>query len=379
MTLRWRALGLLLSVAACLPLVAGAAEPPPVPPPAMVYPASEWIRADNVAAHGLEPARLRALTPFLQSLDTTAMMVVVDGRVVFEYGDLTTVSYLASGRKSVLSLLYGNAVASGRVRLDQTLAELGVDDLQGLSPTEREATVGDLLGSRSGIYHPASNGGDATASAPARGSQRHGAYYLYNNWDFNAAGTIYEQATGKNLYAALEQELVVPLGLQDFDPARQRKSGNAERSRHLAYPIELSTRDMARIGLLVLAKGEWAGRRVIPRDWIERTTALVTPPEAIQPASWRGVAEGSRWGYGLLWWVWDDRGLDGPFRGAHTAWGVSGQYITILPELRMVVAHKTVPGRTPEGRVRGVSVMQYQAILMHLIAAHERGAVETRR
>ncbi len=379
MTLRWRALGLLLSVAACLPLVAGAAEPPPVPPPAMVYPASEWIRADNVAAHGLEPARLKALTPFLQSLDTTAMMVVVDGRVVFEYGDLTTVSYLASGRKSVLSLLYGNAVASGRVRLDQTLAELGVDDLQGLSPTEREATVGDLLGSRSGIYHPASNGGDATASAPARGSQRHGAYYLYNNWDFNAAGTIYEQATGKNLYAALEQELVVPLGLQDFDPARQRKSGNAERSRHLAYPIELSTRDMARIGLLVLAKGEWAGRRVIPRDWIERTTALVTPPEAIQPASWRGVAEGSRWGYGLLWWVWDDRGLDGPFRGAHTAWGVSGQYITILPELRMVVAHKTVPGRTPEGRVRGVSVMQYQAILMHLIAAHERGAVETRR
>jgi hypothetical protein len=45
----------------------------------------------------------------------------------------------------------------------------------------------------------------------------------------------------------------------------------------------------------------------------------------------------------------------------------------------MVVAHKTVPGRTPEGRVRGVSVMQYQAILMHLIAAHERGAIETRR
>ena len=370
-------LALLLAGIVSLPAAdAGAASSPP---PAAVVPGAEWTRAEDVARHGLNAARLAALTPFLQSLDTTAMMVVVDGRVVFDYGDLARVSYLASGRKSILSLLYGNAVASGAVRLNQTLAELGFDDLQGLTPAEREATVEDLLTSRSGIYHPASNGGDATASAPPRGSQRPGQYYLYNNWDFNAAGTLYEQATGREIYAALEEDLVIPLGMQDYDPARQKKSGNAERSRHLAYPIELSTRDMARIGQLVLRKGEWAGRQLVPRDWIERTTAVVTPPEVIQPASWRGMAEGGLWGYGILWWVWADRGLNGPFRGAHTAWGVSGQYITILPELRMVVAHKTVPGRTPEGRTRGVSVMQYQAILMHLVAAHERGAVETRR
>lgn len=368
-----------LALAGAASLWAAEARPAVAAAPIPVFPEAEWSRADDVALHGLNAARLAALTPFLQSLDTTAMMVIVDGRVVFEYGDLARVSYLASGRKSVLSLLFGKAVASGAVKLDQTLAELGLDDLQGLTPAEREARVEDLLASRSGIYHPASNGGDATASAPARGSQRPGQYYLYNNWDFNAAGTVYEQTTGRDIYAALQDDLVVPLRMQDYDPAKQKKSGNAERSRHLAYPIELSTRDMARIGQLVLRKGEWAGRQLVPRDWIERTTALVTPPEAINPSFWRGTADGGRWGYGLLWWVWDDQGLDGPFRGAHTAWGVSGQYLTILPELRMVVAHKTVPGRTPEGRTRGVSVMQYQAILMHLVAAHERGAVETRR
>ena len=53
--------------------------------------------------------------------------------------------------------------------------------------------VEHLLSARSGVYHPASNGGDDLASAPPRGSQAPGAYYLYSNWDFNVAGAIFEQ------------------------------------------------------------------------------------------------------------------------------------------------------------------------------------------
>ena len=124
-------LALLLAGIVSLPAAdAGAASSPP---PAAVVPGAEWTRAEDVARHGLNAARLAALTPFLQSLDTTAMMVVVDGRVVFDYGDLARVSYLASGRKSVLSLLYGNAVASGAVRLNQTLAELGYTDVESMA------------------------------------------------------------------------------------------------------------------------------------------------------------------------------------------------------------------------------------------------------
>jgi hypothetical protein len=40
------------------------------------------------------------------------MMVVVGGCDLFEYGDTSRVSYLASIRKSVLAILYGNYVAS---------------------------------------------------------------------------------------------------------------------------------------------------------------------------------------------------------------------------------------------------------------------------
>ncbi len=130
-------------------------------------------------------------------------MAVVGGRVLMDYGDLQVISYLASVRKSVLSMLYGIYVERGAIDLDRTLEQLGIDDLGGLTAEEKQATVRHLLSARSGIYHAASNGGDDAASAPPRGSQRPGEYYLYNNWDFNALGTIFELSTGKDIYDAV--------------------------------------------------------------------------------------------------------------------------------------------------------------------------------
>lgn len=114
-------------------------------------------------------------------------MVVDRGRVVFTYGDIEELSYLASVRKSILAMLYGYWVNNGAIDLDATMAELGVDDVGGLLPIERRARVEHLITARSGVYHPASNSGDNLADAPERGSQEPGAYMLYSNWDFNAA------------------------------------------------------------------------------------------------------------------------------------------------------------------------------------------------
>jgi CubicO group peptidase (beta-lactamase class C family) len=344
-----------------------------------IFPAAHWTKTDRPEKHGFAPARLAALGAFVATLDTTAMMVVADGEVVFDYGDTSTVSYLASCRKSVLAMLYGKYVASGQIKLTSTLRDLGVDDVGGLMPGELEASVDDLLTSRSAVFHPASYKGDAGASAPPRGSQKPGRYFLYNNWDFNLAGTLFEQQTGRGIYEALQADLATPLGMEDFDLARQKKEGDATRSKFPAYPIHLSTRDMARLGYLMARGGTWAGRQLVPSEWIGKITSLVTPVGEINPPFWRGYAEGSMWGYGRLWWVWDDHGNDGPFSGAYTGWGVSGQFITVLPALHVVVAHKTVPGKAADGHTRNVSVMQYQAILMHLIAAHTAGAVETRK
>jgi hypothetical protein len=47
-----------------------------------------------------------------------------------------------------------------------------------------------------------------------------------------------------------------------------------------------------------------------------------------------------------------------------------GQFITVLPALDAVIAHKTVPRASPQERYRGVSSAQYQAIPMHVVAAY---------
>jgi CubicO group peptidase (beta-lactamase class C family) len=337
------------------------------------WPGKEWERIEKAESIGYSSVRLQALRSWLQSLDTTAMLVAIGGRSLFEYGDLTHQSYLASVRKSVLAILYGKYVENGTISLNKTLRELDFTDVGGLMPREQEATIDHLITARSGIYHLASNAGDNTDSAPPRASQRPGAYYLYNNWDFNAAGAIFEKLTGRDIYDALETDLAKPIGMQDFDRARQRKSGDQNRSQYLAYHIWFSTRDMARIGLLMLRDGNWAGQQVVSREWTRRITSLVTPLNEMNPPDLRALGNGYRWGYGYMWWVWDGPNSPGPFKGAFTGMGAGGQYITILPQLDMVIAHKTdmdQPAQTgPSGRRRGVTLSEYDSILRILIAA----------
>jgi CubicO group peptidase (beta-lactamase class C family) len=274
------------------------------------------------------------------------------------------VSYIASVRKSVLAMLFGRHVASGEVRLDRTLRELGITDHGGLSPQELEATVGDLLASRSGVYHPAANGGDSLSEAPPRGSQVHGIYFLYSNWDFNALGTIFERETGRNLYDALEADLARPIGMQDFQRSAHEKSGDLSQSVHPAYHMLLSTRDMARVGYLMLREGQWAGREVVPRAWTRRIVTPVTRRAEMNPAGYRN----GPFGFGMCWWVFDGQAEGGLFDGAYTGIGVGGQFITVLPRLDLVVAHKVAPG--PSGR--SVSTGQYLALLVQLASALDR-------
>jgi CubicO group peptidase (beta-lactamase class C family) len=269
----------------------------------------EWerVRGPALEEYGWSEDGLQRVFAFLRdSANSTGVVVVDRGRVVFQFGDVEDLSYLASVRKSVLSILYGRYVEDGTIDLEASLASLGVDDVGGLLPIEREATIHHLITARSGVYHPASNGGDNLADAPPRGSQTPGRYMLYNNWDFNASGAVFEQLTGRNIYDELESQLAVPLQFQDWDRAAQRKSGNLSISRNPAYHMWLSTRDMARIGEM---------NPVYRRD--------------------------GYFGYGYMWWVWDGPRAEGPFEGAYTARGAWGQWITVLPALDMVVAHKT--------------------------------------
>jgi CubicO group peptidase (beta-lactamase class C family) len=335
-------------------------DPATRPDRRVAYPVPEWRSIASPETVGWTQADLDAVRARLEKLPTTGFIAVVGGRTLLQYGDVQAVSYLASVRKSVLAILFGNYVASGKVRLNKTLAALDIDDIGGLTPGEKQATIKDLLTARSGVYHPASNAGDDLASAPPRGSQQPGAYYLYSNWDFNALGTIFEKETGRDIYDALESDLARPLGMQDFDRASHRKTGDGRRSQHLAYHMNLSTRDMARIGYLMLREGTWAGNQVTPREWVHEITRAFTPVTQMNPP----VRRKGPWGYGYLWWVWDGPFASGAYRGAYTGLGAVGQHITVLPVLDLVVAHKTRPGQN-----RSVSHAQYLEVLDVLVQA----------
>jgi CubicO group peptidase (beta-lactamase class C family) len=331
-----------------------------------VFPGAEWERIADPKSVGFCQDKLDLVTARVKELPTTGMVVVVGGRLLWDYGDTKVLSYLASVRKSILAMLYGNYVKSGKIRLDKTLKDLNIDDVGGLLPKEREATVLDLITARSGVYHAASNaassaGGDTVGEAPARGSVGHGTYFLYNNWDFNALGTIFEQETGESIYDVLERDLAKPIGMQDFNRGSQRKSGNASASTHLAYHMYLSTRDMARVGLVMLRQGAWAGTPLIPQDWAKRIVAPVTHVPDMHPDDLRQ----GPFGYGMLWWIWDGPFNKDAYAGAYTGRGAVGQYITVLPALDMVIAHKTNQNRER----REVTWKDYSDVLDKVVSA----------
>ena len=333
-----------------------------------VVPGQEWQRIADPATVGYSRAGLDSALAVVRGMKTSALFVAVGGRSLLEYGDVTDTSYLASARKSILSMLYGRYVENGTIRLDETLAEVGIDDRGGLLPVERTATVEHLLGARSGVYHAASNPGDALAMAPPRGTQAPGTYNLYSNWDFNALGTIFEKKTGRSIYDAFESDIARPIGMQDFHRSVHSRQGDTTRSSHLAYHFVLSTRDMARLGQLMLRDGRWSGQQVIPASWVRRSTRTVTPPAEMNPPGLRAQALALGQGYSFLWWTRLRPDTTDVFHGAYAAEGAFGQYILVIPKLDMVVAHKVVARGGPAGNPN-VTLPQFDALVRTIVGA----------
>ena len=180
-------------------------------------------------------------------------------------------------------MLFGNYAAQGKVNFDATVEQLGLKDVQPFLPIEKHATLTHLLTARSGIY--LSSGNDSlTSRSPRRGAEAPGTHFQYQNWDFNAAGTAFEKITGTDMFDAFEKELARPIGMQDFDRTKQRKVSALPDSVHPEYAMYLSTRDMARIGVLMSRGCSWDGNSVFPRQWCQYITTLVTPQSEIHPS-----------------------------------------------------------------------------------------------
>jgi CubicO group peptidase (beta-lactamase class C family) len=191
------------------------------------FPGKDW-QLVSPESEGYSSKKLEALRAWLAAGPTTAMVIVVNGHMIFSYGDTAKVSKIASVRKSILSMLYGKYVIDKTIDVDKTVEQLGLAEPdKPFLPMEKSATLFQLLAGRSGIYllpgEVSPERDLIQASQPRRGSELPGLYFHYNDWDFNAAGTAFEKITGKNLYDALDADLAQPLGMQDFDRGKQVK------------------------------------------------------------------------------------------------------------------------------------------------------------
>lgn len=340
---RWKRRSLLGQVRIAILLIAG------ILAAADAY-AEPWRRADPAKA-GWSADRLDAVKRKVESLGPTALMIVQDGSVVASWGDASRKVNMASVRKSLLSALYGIAIGEGRIDLSSTLSELGVDDkAPSLTEVEKAATVRDLITARSGIYHPAAHEtGDIKRKRPPRGSHAPGSFWFYNNWDFNALGTIYRQRTGEDIFESFSRRIAKPVGMEDFSVRDGRYAVEAV-SRHPAYVFNLSARDAARFGQLFLDRGRWSGKQIVPAAWVE---------EATRPHSW---ATRIRQGYGYMWWT-----LPPDTWGANAfyASGYGGQVIAVVPARRLVVAQTVDLARNP----KGIRASAFIALLSEIASA----------
>jgi CubicO group peptidase (beta-lactamase class C family) len=307
------------------------------------FPGAEWAHLsptqDGWSEEGLSQAE-----DWSRKINSTAVMVIHHGAVVAEWGDTVKRTELASVRKSFLSALIGIAVAQKKIDLDSTLAQLEIDDNPpSLTDTEKQATVRMLLEARSGVYHAAlyETPGMA-AKRPERGSHLPGTFWYYNNWDFNALGTIYEHATGVGIYDALDQQIAKPIGMQDYRP-QDGTYFPGPASIHRAYPLRMSARDLARFALLYLHDGSWAGQQVVPADWVHESTRLYS-------------SSGFGPGYGYLWWTATAGDApQGPVKlplGSFFAAGAGGQFAFVIPADDLVVVNREDNDlRLPEPRM----------------------------
>ncbi len=322
-------------------------------------PASSELTAWPDDQNPLTEAGRERIDTFLEESGSSSALILYQGKIAYQSGDIHQRSLIHSIRKAVLGVLFGDLIEAGTVQLDEQvgdlqLAEPGVP----FTPLEASATVQQLLESRSGIYLPAAAESDAmTEARPLRGAHAPGEAYSYNNWSFNALGTLYEARASQTIYEAFENQLARPLGMTSFEgridrlvlreadeqalPDRLFETdgfylSEPDKSRHEAYHFRLSAHDLALFGQLLLQDGAWDGQSLVSADWIDQITECrsVTNPD---------IGGGMSLCYGMMWTVAVRDGRLISF--SHT--GSGSHLISVHPGAELVIVHRA-PTEDPD-------------------------------
>jgi CubicO group peptidase (beta-lactamase class C family) len=285
---------------------------------------------------GWSSVKLDDAARYAGEIGYTALMLVSDGKVFCSWGEVERNYWCHSIRKPFLGSLYGIYVDNNTIDLDVTIGELGIDDIPPeLTAEEKKATIRQLLMARSGIYHEAAAEAQVMiASRPERGSHPPGTHFYYNNWDFNALGTIFRQLTGKDIFEEFEKRIADPIGMKDFEASECAYEHEEDRSEHPAYKFRMSARDMARFGVLYQKGGIWEGKQIVPSDWVTESTATHSVADSTMGA-----------GFGYMWGTILEGGMFEKLMGGtgfyFSGIGVHNLIILDDPKIVMVLRYDT--------------------------------------
>jgi CubicO group peptidase (beta-lactamase class C family) len=282
-----------------------------------------------------------------------AGMIVRDGYLVAQWGDIDRVDMSFSVAKSYLSTVAGLAVDAGLItdvndRVCDYVQDGGFDGSRNRKVTwhmllnqtsEWEGTLWDKpdVADRRRGY-------DRKLQAP-------GTFWEYNDVRVNRLALALLRVYQRPLPEVLKEKVMDPIGASDtwvwhgyrnsYVDIGGRRVQSVSGGSHWGGGFWASTRDHARFGYLLLRRGEWNGKRILSERWVD----MATQPTAIAPH------------YGYLWWLSQNR--QGIFPSAPEssffALGSGGNMIWIAPEFDLVVVTRWLDIPKLDGFITRVS------------------------
>ena len=155
-----------------------------------------------------------------------------------------------------------------------------------------------------------------------------GTTFNYSGGNTIILGEIIRHATKMDLGKFSKDYLFKPLGIDSSDWDLRFKNGVIE----AGGGLDITPREMTKIGALCLNNGTFSGKQIISKQWIEKCK---TPYANNKNIFIPGHASGSH-GYAYSWWLQTHK-KSGKEINIYHAVGWGGQEIIILPELNAVV------------------------------------------
>jgi len=299
------------------------------------------LPADNPYASQIEAiardSSNGSLERYLQASGTTAFLVVHDDKLLYERYfngyDQRSLNTSFSMAKSFASSLVGIAIDEGHIKsVDEPITNY-IPQLLKKDNRFKSITIRNLLTMSSGIKYeegatlPWSDEADDTKTyystdlrELALNSQIEGKpaqYFEYNNYNPLLVGMIIERATGMHVARYLQQKLWKPMGMEaDGSWSLDSKNDGFEK---MESGVNARARDFARFGMLFAKEGNWRGKQLISRRWVEESTR---PDTTMDPSQ----------DYQYFWWVNTPNG-----KNHFSAQGNYGQYIYVAPEKDLVI------------------------------------------